>query len=127
MNGQIRPPLLEIFARSGDVLALAGILMAAILAIVLFWRAHPKEPLVIAALLFTVLVFVLSFPRYWNDVNGYGRVLTPLLILVALPSLARETGAVGPWWLGLVPTIAVTLRLGMEFTGAIGGVLRGLL
>jgi hypothetical protein len=121
------PPLFEIIARSADSIALAGVLLASVLAIVLFWRAHPKGPLVISAVLFTVLVFALTGGRYWSDVNGYSRVVSPLLILVALPSIGRETGLIFPWWLGLAPTIAITLRLGIEFTSAIGGVLRGLL
>jgi hypothetical protein len=120
------PPVLDTLARAGDVLALAGILLGAILAIVLFLRARPKNALVLSALLFTALVFVLTNARYWNDVNGYARVLSPLLILVALPSIARQPRSF-PLWLGLAPTLLVTVRLGIEFSSAIGGVLRGLI
>jgi hypothetical protein len=126
------PPFMETVARGADSLALLGILLAAILAIVFFFRSHPKDPLVISGVLYTLLVFALTNRRYWNDVNGYGRAITPLLILVALPSIAplsigKGTGSALPRWLGLVPTILVTGRLGIEFTSAIGGVIRGLL
>jgi hypothetical protein len=121
------PPWLEVVARSADVLALASILMAAILAVVLLVRGQPKGPLALAGLLFVALAFALTYGQYWTDVNGYARVLSPLLILVALPSIARKTRAGIPWWLGLVPPIVVDLRLGLQFTSAIGGIVRGVL
>lgn len=127
------PPVLELVARFGDVLALAGVVLGAILAILIFLRAHPPNPIAISALLFAAFVFALTSSVFWNDVNGYARLVSPLLILVAMPLLGRD-GVSGrdavsmlPWWLGLVPAIAIDLRLGMEFTAAIGGVLRGLL
>jgi hypothetical protein len=116
----------EIVARSADVLALGAILLASLLALLLL-RAQPLSPMAIAAVLFVVLVFTLTNAVYWKDVNGYARVLSPLLILVALPSIARKTRTGFPWWLGLVPPIVVDLRLGLQFTSAIGGVVRGLL
>jgi hypothetical protein len=120
------PPLEQALARSGDALALAAILLAAILAMVIFLRAHPKGPLAMSGLLFATLVFAFSGDAYWIDVNAYGRLLSPLLILIALPAISGEPGAGIPLWLGLLPAIAVDLRLGMEFTSAIDGVLRGL-
>jgi hypothetical protein len=121
------PPLLETIARFADVLALAAILFASILAIVLLLRGHPKDPLAISGFLFAGLVFALTSGRYWTDVNGYARVLSPLLILVALPSIARKTGSAFPWWFGLMPVLAVDLRLGLQYQAAIGGIVRGLL
>jgi hypothetical protein len=130
------PPLAEAIARSADALALAGILLAAILAILLVVRARSpvarnrRDPLAFSGLLFAALVFLLTGRQYWTDVNGYARVLSPLLILVALPSIASLKGAVRntfPWWLGFVPAFLVDLRLGLQFTSAIGGVVRGLL
>jgi hypothetical protein len=95
--------------------------------VVLLVRSHPKGPIELSGLFFTVLVFALTSGQYWTDVNGYARVLSPLLILVALPSIVGETNGAFPWWLGLVPAIVVDLRLGLEFTSAIGGVVRGIL
>jgi len=116
--------LLQTIARSGDVISLFGILLASLLAILLL-HAHPLNPLPIAAGMFVVLVFVLTNAVYWVDVNGYARVFSPLLLLVALGSMAGE-GRV-PWWAGLVPAILVDLRLSMEFASAAGGVVRRLL
>jgi len=117
-------PLLDTVARLGDVLSLTAILLASLLAI-LFLRARPRNALAVAAVLFVILVFVLTNVRYWNDVNGYARVLSPLLLLVAMGSLAGDSGL--PWWTGLVPAIVVDLRLSMEFASAAGGIVRGLL
>lgn len=117
-------PLLDTVARLGDVLSLAAILLASLLAI-LYIRARPANPLAIAAVMFVVLVFALTVPVYWNDVNGYARVFSPLLALVAMGSLAGESGV--PWWTGLVPALLVDCRLGMEFASSAGGIVRGLL
>ena len=117
-------PLLDTIARWGDALSLIAILLAAVLAI-LFLRTRPRDPLALAAILFAILIFLLTGNGYWNDVNGYARVLSPLLVLVALGSMARESGV--RWWVGLIPVILVDLRLSMEFAGAAGGVVRGLL
>jgi hypothetical protein len=119
------PQSLEMIARFGDVLALAAILLAALLAILLL-RARPLNPLAIAAAMFVALVFVLSNARYWIDVNAYARIFSPLLLLVALGSMAGESGGV-PWWTGLLPAILVDLRLSMEFASSAGGIVRGLL
>ncbi len=118
------PPLLDAVARLGDVVSLASILLASVLAI-LFLRAYPLNPSAAAASMFAVLIFALTHATYWNDVNGYARVFSPLLLLVALGSLARESGV--PWWSGLVPIVLVDLRLAMEFASAAGGIIRGLL
>lgn len=117
-------PFLDTIAQGGDALSLTAILLAALLAI-LFLRAHPSNALALAAGMFVVLVFLLNGVGYWADVNGYARVFSPLLLLVALGSLARESGV--PWWTGLIPALLVDLRLSMEFASSAGGIVRGLL
>jgi len=121
------PATLEAIARVADVLALAAILFASILAIALFLRVRPRGPLAIAALLFAALVFALTSNQYWTDPYGYPRVFSPLLILIALPSITREAGTLSPWWLTLVPALVIDLRVGMQFVWAISGAVRGLL
>jgi energy-converting hydrogenase Eha subunit C len=115
---------LEMIARWGDVISLTAILLASILAI-LFLRARPLSPVAIAAALFVALVFVLTGATYWFDVNAYARIFSPLLLLVALGTVARDSGV--PWWSGLVPAMLVDVRLSMQFASAAGGVVRGLL
>jgi len=118
------PPLLDIIARWGDVLSLAAILLASLLAILLL-RSRPLNPVAIAAALFVALVFVLTNVTYWFDVNGYARVLSPLLLLVALAPMADDGGV--PWWTGLLPALLVDLRLSMEFAASAAGIVRGVL
>lgn len=115
---------LETIAQSADVISLAAILLACVLAI-LFLRSRPRDPLALAAVLFVVLVGALTNTKYWTDVNGYARVLSPLLLLVALGSLAEEAGV--PWWTGLLPAILVDMRLSLELAAEAGGIVRGLL
>jgi energy-converting hydrogenase Eha subunit C len=116
--------LLDTFARWGDVFSLTAIVLGSLLAILLL-RVRPFNPLAIAAVMFAALVFVLTASGYWNDVNGYARVFSPLLLLVALGSTVEQSDV--PWWTGLVPAILVDLRLSMEFASAAGDVVRGLL
>jgi hypothetical protein len=118
------PPWLDAVARLGDMVSLIAILLASVLAI-LFLRAYPLNPSALAATMFVVLVFALTDTAYWTDVNGYARVFSPLLLLVALGSLARESGV--PWWSGLVPIVLVDLRLAMEFASPASGIIRGVL
>jgi hypothetical protein len=118
------PRLLDAVARAADVIALTAILLASIMAILLL-RMHPLDPSAIAAVLFVALVIVLTDPVYWAELNEYARVLSPLLLLVAMGSMAGA-GRV-PWWTGLVPAILVDLRLGMQFASAASGIVRGLL
>ncbi len=121
------PPALSAVARISDSLALVGILLACVLTIVIFWRTNPKSPLVFAGLACTLLVILLTSRQYWTDVNGYARVMSPLLLLVSLPSVARQPGLGLAWWLGLVPTAVVDIRLALQFSSPVSGVLRGLL
>jgi hypothetical protein len=117
-------PLMQAIARAGDALSLVGITLAVILAILWLLRS-PSDALALAATLFAGLIFLLAGKEYWNDVNGYGRVLSPLLLLVALGCMTRPRARL--WWTGFVPILLVDLRLSMEFASQAGGIVRGLL
>lgn len=119
-------PALEWMARLGDVLALASVILAVVLGIAIACQTRLGNPLAAAALLFAGFIFVLTTPVYWNDVNGYGRFISPLLILVAFQSTSGSS-RYAPWWLGLAPVALIDLRLGMQFVSQIEGVLRGLM
>jgi hypothetical protein len=123
------PSALEFIARSADLLSLAALLAAAVLAFFLLGR-RPLSPIAITNALFAALILVMPFfwrhPDVWFDVNGYGRILSPLLILTAMLWAARENRALRPW-IGLLPIACIDLRLGLQFSSAIAGVLRGLL
>ncbi len=121
--------LLDAVARSGDVIAFAAVLAAALLAILLL-RARPLDPVATTAILFVVVILVMTEPVFWNDVNTHARIFSPLLLLVAM-GLMNGTGGERwlkiPWWIGLVPAILVDLRLSMQLASNAGGIIRGLL
>jgi len=113
-------PALLLVARGAEVLALAGVLLAFVLAL---WRLLRRQSdfEAFASLAFAGLLAAISAPGYWADINGWGRVINPLPFFVALPALTR-----GPLllWLPLVP---IDLRLGTQFGSQALGILRGIL
>ena len=119
------PPSTAAIVRVSDSIALLGILLACVLAIVMFCRAGPKSPAALTALFCTILVFLLTNRTYWSDAISYARVMSPLLLLVSLPSIQAQSGRA--WWLGLVPTALVDLRVGAQLFYSVSGVVRGLL
>ena len=121
------PPLPEAFTRSLDAVALAAMLGAFFIA-VFGVRTRLTNPLAISALLFAAVgIALIGHPTYWADCNEYARVFSPLLILIALPSLAHPRNRISVWLTALLPAILMDLRLGIQFVAPIGGVLRGLL
>jgi hypothetical protein len=118
--------LLAAIARSADAIALSGVLLAMVIA-TLQLRVRPLSPLALAGFLHVVLALALTRVAYWEDCNEYARVFSPLLILVALQSSANRMMMTTARWLSLAPVIMVDLRLGIQFSSSIGGVLRGLL
>lgn len=112
-------PLANHLAETADGLAISGIILATIMAL---WQARRswKQPEGFAALLFLVVVGVVSAPAYWSDVNGYGRTLAPLLLFVGL----RYFRGGSP--LNWAPVLMVDGRLSLEFGNQMVGVLRGL-
>ena len=113
------PPVAKHFAQSLDVLALAGILIATGFA---FWQARraASQPESLVAALFAVLVVGLSFQPFWIDINGYGRTMAPLVLLVAMRAAAGES-----LWT-LAPWAMLDLRLSVQFGSQILGVVHGL-
>ncbi len=120
----LAPPL-EWIARAGDVLALTGVVLSVTLAIAAAVKTRLSNPLACSALMFAALVFFLTTPVYWTDVNGFGRFVSPLLILVAIQS-ATVRWRYARWWVGLLPLALIDLRLGMQFVSQITGVLSSL-
>lgn len=112
-------PVKLLVARAADVLALIGVLLALGLALWRLLRRH-FDAEAFGALAFVGLALVISDPNYWGDVNGYGRTISPLLLLVALPAAAG-----GSLWL-LLPALLVDLRLGIQFASPALGILRNL-
>ncbi len=116
--------VIEIIARSLDVLALIAIVGALAGALILL-RELPLSPISIAAFLYAALVIALNNSRYWLLIYGYARVFSPLLVLVAMQAMASKR-SVKAWWWMLLPAPFVDLRVGLQMGEQVTGVVRGL-
>jgi hypothetical protein len=104
---------------AADYVALAGVLLAVVLAAVFFLR-RPSDPVRIAAVLFALLVLALQRVDVWLNAYSYGRICTPLfLCLAAIGAQSRK-----PWL--LAPTAMLLPRLAIQLTPQFLGVLRWL-
>ena len=119
------PATIEMIARAADAIALIGMLCALIVAIILLIK-RPLGPVPIAAALYVVLAATLTSIRYWESCYEYSRVFSPLLVLTALESVSPKRSIQG-WLWGLLPTILVDTRIGLQLGPQIIGVVRGLL
>ncbi len=116
-----QPALIVFATRAFDYLALAGCLLG--LALALRKIRSALDPAAIAVVLFALLgVFasLVSAHDIWIEAYAYGRVLTPLLALLALGWLRSGER------LAVVPLATVTLRTGLLFGSQTLGILHGL-
>jgi hypothetical protein len=105
-----------------DYLAAAGA-VAAVAALVRVALRRPRGVIEFAAAVQGALgaVLILCGSRdLWVHIYGYGRVLSPVLLLLVLAALSRR------YWTGLVPLAMILPRMGMEFAGDTWRILRGL-
>ncbi len=103
--------------RIADVLALGGMLAAIGLAGALAWRKR-RDPAAIAALLFAALALVLQHHEVWVTPYNYGRIFSPLLVLVAMGWLPVNR-ALAP-----LPVAMMLPRLLMQYGRQVEGVVR---
>ena len=110
----------RILALGLDLLALAGIAGAVGWAI---YRAMRRtwQPAAIALYLFALLAITLEGGDLWAEVYGFGRTLTPLVLLAALDGLT--VGTVAP----SLAMLAIDPRIGLQLAVQILGVVRGLI
>jgi len=102
-----------------DAAALVGIVLAFVIAAA-WLRSAPRSPLAWAAALFALLGVFAQRPDNWAHVYDYGRVYSPLLILLALDGLApRDARRAAPWLL-------MEPRLLWQLSGPAAAALRGL-
>lgn len=109
-----RYPLRKWFVTPLEYLAWMGLLLAIAMAI---GRLKRNNPLCLAAFLFALLAVTINF-SVWEEVESFGRVFTPLLILLPLEWPAR--------W-SLVPLLAVLPRAAVYPLSETAGVFRSLL
>jgi len=104
-----------------DRLALLGIAFAVVLAL-RGLRARGPGILSLAAVLFSVQAALHNAPAdVWQAIDNFGRVYSPLLLVVALDALRLEQ------WKGLAPPLLLWPRLALGLLGALRAVRHGLL
>ena len=102
-----------------DGVALVAIVVAFVLA-ARWLCAEPRSPVAWAAGLFALLGALTQRPDNWIHVYDFGRVYTPLLMLLAFEGLARDERR----W--LVPWCLIEPRLLFQLTGPAMGAVKGL-
>jgi hypothetical protein len=101
--------------RAGDALALLGMLAAITLAAWLFVKRY-FDPVAVAAVLFALLTVFLQRDDIWQTVYNYGRIFSPLLVLVLAGWLPQRR------WLAVMPLALVLPRVLMQFGRQVMGI-----
>jgi hypothetical protein len=98
-----------------DYVALAGVALMLIaiaqMALGARWTACSAAIYVLA-----IAILFLGNPDVWVDAYNFGRILSPLLLLVFLED-----------WRALAPILMIDLRISLSFAGQLEGIARGLL
>lgn len=102
-------------------LAVSGLWLATACGAVLVWRRrHCLGPLEAAIGLFAALALIVADQRMWADAYAYGRVFSPLLILLA----AAAVEARSPWM--AAPLAMVSLRTAVQAATHLPPILHGI-
>ncbi len=102
-----------------DFVALTGMLLAFAFAVHYLWRRETRNVAAFMVAGFLLLgIFVSDAAAVWPEVNSFGRVFTPVLLVVATTGLLR-----GNWWT-LAPIALVDLRIAAIFLYHAGTILR---
>jgi hypothetical protein len=91
-----------------DYVSLAGVALSMVWALVLL-RRKTFTPVAIAIYGFAALATILPTGDFWSDPISYGRVLTPLFLLLALESLREKRPSMALPMLLVTPRICVQL------------------
>lgn len=98
-------PIVKWAAEILDECALAG--MALAFALSFRWSSQFPRSLALAALLITLSGIMLGKP-FWSDVFAFGRVFSPLLLLIGLQRFLTRS-----WWT-VLPVALVDPRIGLQ-------------
>ena len=99
-----------------DYVALAGVALMLGHAVWLAW-ARRWNARAAAVYVFAAAIVFLGSRSVWEDAFGYGRVVTPLMILLAAEDLRPR--------LAFAPVVLIDARIGLNFLKQIIGVARG--
>jgi hypothetical protein len=113
-------PLATAAAMAGDYLALAGIL-AAVAYCAWYARDLARRPEGFIAFAFVALVAVVSTSAIWNDIYGFTRGYSPLILLIGLDGLRIRRVA------GALPLALMAPRLVLQLCPQLLHIARGLL
>jgi hypothetical protein len=113
------PAVVAAAATALDYLVMAGVLLAIVLAI-RFALKQSREPEVWAGLLFGLMAARMLLWADLGDPYTYPRVLSPLLVLLALEGLRARA------WIAWVPAGALAARVALQLGNEALGILRGL-
>jgi hypothetical protein len=115
------PGVVGILATALDYLALIGVAATLFWAIGRAW-VRARSPLAFALFLFAALAIALSTPLAWAEVYGFGRALTPLLLMATVDGMSVDTIAPAIFMLLLDPRIGV--QMGGQILNVVHGVFR---
>lgn len=120
LNGPGEPPRLPLRAIvvALHYAALCGIVLGIGLCVVLWWR-NRGDRLAIAALLFALLAVQIGNADIWAHVFGFGRIFSPLLLLLSMHAI----GARRPIF--LMPLMLTVPRAVCQFAPQALGIIRG--
>jgi len=99
----------------GDAAALLGLLLAIGLGFYLGIRRR-FEPVATAALLFAMAAMLIQGRGLWHSAYSFGRVFSPLLLLVALSWLPSKR------WLAVAPLVLILPRVLMQYGRQVTGI-----
>lgn len=114
------PQLWQLIARAGDLFCLAGLALS-VWYVVARWRALRASPAGWAILAWVAFFAFVGHAPMWNEPYNYGRIFTPLLLLVAADGFARMDR------LALLPLLLFVPRLLFQLAPQISVVARSLL
>lgn len=101
-----------------DFLALAGVVLAIAISL---WRARDRPPATVTAALFALLALGVANADVWAEVYGFGRTMSPVLLLTAIGALQG-----GPRWL-VAPMLLVVPRVAIQMAAQFGSFLQPLI
>jgi hypothetical protein len=112
----------ELFRFAVHGLAFLGILLALLFTGGIVWqRRSSLGPVEWAAGLFVLLAMAIAYPAVWADSYAYGRVMSPLLLWLAM------LGAAWRRWPLALPLVLVVPRIAAHFATHLPGIWRGII
>ena len=115
----------HVIAAALDYLAVLGVWVAIVLVLYLLWkRRHWQRqatPVVVALTTFTLAIAFVANPKVWAEAYAFGRLVSPILVWLAMLGLSERR-----WWLGL-PLLLFVPRVSAQLATHLPGIVKGML